>query len=141
MWLTRPKSLKLHYLLNQTTEVALPPKDLAPHSWQAVMEFRRDAVLAEADFKTAFSCEAVSFPLGEQPVLLIDLMLDSSTELPMLTFQLATGQNLNLSLDQNMSLAIARLLSDVLGKSAWGIGSASVVALKELAAPAAAMLH
>jgi len=140
--MTRAKSLKMLSLLNQAVKVNLHQQqknDLAQPAMQAMMEFRRDAVLAEADFKTAFVAEAVSFPLGEQPALMSDLALDASTATPMLIFQLTIGRNVNLSVDHDLGLAISNLLSEVLSKTDWGIDAAQGSAIA--GASGAVMVH
>jgi hypothetical protein len=121
MWMTRAKSLKMLSLLNQAVKLNLHPQDLGQPAMQAVMEFRRDAVLAEADYKTAFAAEAVFFPLGEQPALMSDLTLDATAQVPTLTFQLAIGRNVSLTIDHDLGLAVGNLLLDVLSKADWGI--------------------
>ena len=143
MWLTRAKSLKMLYLLNQAMKMNLSQQkiDFGQPAIQAVMDFRRDAVLAEADFKTAFATGAVSLPLGEQPVLMSDVGLDSSQEVPTLTFQLAIGQNVSLSIDYELGLMIGNLLSEVLCKTDWGVEVVGDSAIKTLGSTGAVMLH
>jgi hypothetical protein len=124
MWLTRAMSMRLSGLLRQSIRINLHhlQPDLAQPAIQAVEDFRREAVLAKTDYKTAFASEGASFPLGQQPILVADIMLDSSTATPALTFQLATGQQIGLSIDHDLGMAVDKLLSDVLGKSTnWGI--------------------
>jgi hypothetical protein len=122
MWLTRAMSIKLLDFLSHAVKVNIhhQQRDLGQPAMQAVMDFRRDAVLANADYKTALS-EADSFPLGVQPILISDLILDSSVTVPVLTFQLTVGRNVNLSIDHDLGLAVSKLLSNVLSGTDWGI--------------------
>lgn len=141
MWLTRAKSLQMLGLLNQAAKINFHSQkmDFAQPAMQAMMDFRRDAVLAVADYQTTFSSEVVSFPLGEQPVLLAELALDASAETPMLTFQLLTGTSVSLIIDQELGMAVGKLLSDVLCKTDWGIEAAEGLPIK--GARAAVMVH
>jgi len=124
MWLTRAMSIKLLGLLNQAVTINLghERRDLAQPAIEAVAEFRREAVLAEADYKTDFVSAGAVYPLGEQPILVTDVTLDSARPAPELGFQLAVKQVVNLSLDYQLGLSISKLLSDVLSGVNWGIG-------------------
>lgn len=123
MWLTRAMSLKLLGLLKQAVKINLDheQRDLGQPAIQAVADFRREAVLAEADYKTAFSSGEASFPLGTQPILVSDAVLDSPGAVPVLVFQLAVGRGVSVSIDHDLGLAISKLLSDVLGGLDWGV--------------------
>jgi hypothetical protein len=127
MWLTRAMSLRLSNLLGEAVKIGLRHKQpgLAQSTIEAMEDFRREAVLARTDYKTTFTSEGASFPLGQQPILVADIILDNSAEIPAISFQLATGQRIALSVDHDLGLAVSKLLSDVLNKSTdWGIGSA-----------------
>ncbi|MDO8812265.1 MAG: hypothetical protein Q7J38_09600 [Gallionella sp.] len=144
MWLTRAKGFGLLDLLSQSVKLNLqqqPQHDLAQPVMQAVMEFQRDVVLAEADFKTAFSDKAASFPLGEQPILVSDVALDSSAADPLLNFRLVSGQVVGLSLNQEIGIAIGKLLSDALGRTDWGADAVPKMAVYNLDPCSAAVLH
>lgn len=124
MWLTRAMSIKLLGLLDQAVNINLghERRDLGQPAIQAVTEFRREAVLAEADYKTDFVSTGAVYPLGEQPILVTDIVLDSAQPSPALGFQLAIQQVVNLSLDYELGLSISKLLTDVLNGVSWGIG-------------------
>ncbi len=141
--MTRANSLKMLNLLNQAMKVnwLAQKNDFGQPVMQAVMDFKRDAVLAEADFSTAFAAEAVSLPLGDQPVLMADLVLDLSQELPTLTFQLTIGKNVSLSIDYELGLMIGNLLSEVLCKTDWGIEAVGVYQIMPGGTTGAAMIH
>ncbi|MDZ4202562.1 MAG: hypothetical protein U1C96_10515 [Gallionella sp.] len=141
MWLTRAKSLALRDLLNESVKLDFQQQaqDLAQPAMQAVMEFKRDAVLAGADYKTVFSNQAASFPLGEHPVLVADVALDSVPGAALLNLKLVSGQTLGLSLNHELGLAIGKLLSDVLNGVDWGAGSVHSVVMAD--ANSAVMMH
>ncbi len=142
MWLTRSKAIKLLELLEQAVKVNLQhqQRDLGRPALQAVMDFRRDAVLAEADYKTVLS-EAESFPLGPQPILISDLNLETSGAAPVLGFQLAIGQSVNLSIDHDLGLAVSKLLTDVIGTTDWGLATGKISASEGVAAAGAMVMH
>jgi hypothetical protein len=70
----------------------------------------------------AFSSEAEIFPLGSQPVLVTDIIMDSSKPVSVVTFQLSIGQGVCLSLNHDLGVAIGKLLSDVIDGLDWGLG-------------------
>jgi len=126
MWLTRAMSIKLLGQLYQVAEVNLMRErpGLGVVAMRTVGEFRREVVLAKADYVQPFSSGAEIFPLGSQPILVTDVVMDSSRAVSVVTFQLAGGQGVNLSLDHDLGIAISKLLSDVLDGVDWGLGMA-----------------
>lgn len=125
MWLTRAVSIKLLENLRQLVKVSLlreTPGAMAA-DMEAIMEFRREAVMAKADYAQSFSAEAEMFPLGAQPQLVSDVVMDTSTPVPVVTFQLASGQAVSLSLNHDLGFAISKLLAKVAGGLDWGMGS------------------
>lgn len=124
MWLTRAISSKLLGQLHQIEKINLLRKQpgVVAVAMQTVEEFQREAVLSRADFVQSFSSGAEVFPLGEQPILVTDVVLDASKPVSVVTFQLAIGQGVNLSIDQDLGVAINKLLSDVVDGLDWGLG-------------------
>jgi hypothetical protein len=122
MWLTRALSLKLLGQLHQAARASLKREqpDMAQPAMQTVEEFRRDAALARADYEKSFSSEAQTFPLGAQALLVADILMDASKPAPVVTFRLANGQEINISLDYDLGVAIGRLLSNVVDGLDWG---------------------
>ena len=126
MWLTRAMSFRLLGQLHRIEKANLLREQpgLEMLALQTIGEFRREAVLVKADYVQAFSCEAESFPLGSQPILVTDIVMDSSRLVSVVTFRLAVGQGVNLSLNHDLGVAISKLLSDVLDGLDWGPGIA-----------------
>ncbi len=79
-------------------------------------------MLAKADYVRSFSAEAEIFPLGSQPILVTDIVMDSSQSVSVVTFQLTIGQGVSLSLNHDLGVAIGKLLSDVVDGLDWGSG-------------------
>ncbi len=124
MWLTRAMSIKLLGQLHLIAKVNLQREQpgLGMAAMQTVVEFRREAVLAKADYVQTFSPNAEIFPLGAQPVLVTDIVVDSSRPVSVVTFQLAIGRGVNLSLNHDLGVAISKLLIDVMDGLDWGGG-------------------
>lgn len=121
MWLTRIMSIRLLGLLREVAKAGLGVErpGVGQATLQTIEEFRREAALARADYEKSFSSEAETFPLGTQAVLVADIILDSSGTAPMVTFRLATGQEVNMSIDHDLGIAISKLLSNVMDGLDW----------------------
>jgi len=124
MWLTRAMSIKLLGQLHRLVKVDLLRErpGLGAIAMQTVGKFRREAVLEKADYVQPFSGGAEIFPLGLQPILVTDVVMDSSKPVSVVTFQLAIGQGVNLSLNHDLGVAIGKLMSDVVDGLNWGLG-------------------
>jgi hypothetical protein len=131
MWLTRAMCIRFLAQLHQVAKVNLLREQpgLGFSAIETVGEFRRAAVLAKADFVQSFASGAEIFPLGLQPVLVTNIIMNFTGPVSVVTFQLAVGQEINLSLNHDLGVAIGKLLSDVLDGVDWGFGMA-----KELSA-------
>jgi hypothetical protein len=122
MWLTRAMSLKLLGFLNQAVKqsIAREQPAMPASALDTLGEFRREAAIAKADYESAFSPEAQAFPLGPNAVLVAGIVVDSGKPAPVLIFKLATGQEVNISLDHDLGAAISKLLTTVLESLDWG---------------------
>lgn len=129
MWLTRAMSIKLLGQLHQVVKVNLLREQpgLGAVAMESVVEFRREAALSRTDYVQPFSSGAEIFPLGAQPILVTDIVMDSSKPVSVVTFQLAIGQEVNLLLNHDMGVAISKLLSDVVDGLDWGLGMAKAL--------------
>ena len=135
MWLTRAMSLKLLDRLYQVAKTSLlrETPGLMAVDMDALMEFRREAVLSKADYAQSFSAEAESFPLGAQPLLVADVVVDTSKPVSVVTFQLSSGQAVSLSVNHDLGFAIGRLLSGVMNGLDWGAGMMKELPLASVA--------
>lgn len=124
MWLTRAMSIKLLGQLHELVKVNMLRErpGLGAIAIETVAEFWREAALAQADYVQPFSSKAEIFPLGAQPILVTDIVMDSSKPIFVVTFQLSVGQGVNLSLNHDLGVAISKLLSDVVDGLDWGLG-------------------
>lgn len=142
MWLTRAMSVRLLGQLHQVVKVDLLRErpGLVAADMDAVVRFRRDAVLAKADYMQSFSGEAEIFPLGQQPVLVTDIVMDSSRPVSVIAFQTALGQGVSLSLNHDIGLALSKLLSDLVDGLDWGIGMTKELPMAEIGNPGEKMM-
>jgi hypothetical protein len=124
MWLTRAMGIKMLGQLHRVVKINLwrEQPGLAAIAMKTVEEFRREAVLSKADYVQSFSSDAEIFPLGSLPVLVTDIIMDSSEPISVVTFQLVVGQDVCLSLNHDLGISISKLLSDVMDGLDWGLG-------------------
>ena len=134
MWLTRAMSIKLLGQLHQLLKANLMREQpgLGAIAMRAIGEFRREAILSQADYVQSFSSDVEIFPLGPQPVLVTDINLDFSKPIFVVTFQLATAQLVCMPIDHNFGAAISKLLSDVLDGLDWGTGMAKELPMADV---------
>jgi len=134
MWLTRAMSIRLLGQLNEVVKVSLLREQAGAVvvAIEAIGEFRREAVLAKADYVQPFSTGVEVFPLGPQPILVTDIVMDSSQPVSVVIFQMAIGQALNLSIDHDLGVAIRNLLSKVVDGLDWGLGMAKELPMEKV---------
>lgn len=142
MWLTRAMSVRLRDQLHQVVKVDLlrEKPGLVAVDMDAMVKFRREVVLAKADYVQSFSAEAEVFPLGVQPILVTDIAMDFSKPVSVVTFRLAAGQEASLSLNHDMGLAISKLLFDVMDGLDWGIEMTKELPMKSVGNPGEKMM-
>lgn len=124
MWLTRAMTIKLSTLLQQVANSAMlrEKPGLALTAMQAMYEFRCEAALARADYRKPFSAEPNILPFGPHAVLVTDISADTSMPVPVISFQLASEQEIKLSLEGELEAGIVKLLTDVTDGLDWESG-------------------
>jgi len=134
MWLTRAMSLKLLAHLHHFEKVSLLREQpgYGGYAMETMVAFMREAVVAKADYVQPYSTEAETLPLGAVPVLVTNIMMDSSKPVTVLTFKLSVGQEVNLSLNQELGIAICKLLTNVMEGLDWGTGIAKELPMTEV---------
>ena len=125
MWLTRAMTLKLSTLLQQAANTTMlrEKPGLAHSAMQAMYEFRRDAALARTEHLKPFISGAGILPFGQQAVLVTDITVDTSVPVSTLSFRLASGQEIKLSLDGDLEAGIVKRLTDATDGVDWGLGT------------------
>jgi len=119
-WMTR---LVVKALINGSQHLvqkALEKKH-EPKTAQAIQEFQQQNLKQQADFKVPYQ-EAVSLPLGDQPVLVIGLQMKQEGDLMSVDFQLVTKQNLNMKLTLPMLQTMVLLLDKLQAIANWSVG-------------------
>jgi hypothetical protein len=121
-WLTRRMVQALlqgsHQLSVQTLE-----KTHAPHVAQAVQAFQQQAVAQQVKFRDGYEAAAEK-PLGEQPLLVVGLVMNQADDQTHIEFQLVSGQRVNLNLPQKVLQLMVTLLNKLQDNAAWGVGLA-----------------
>ena len=129
-WLTRRMALRLMPALDQSlgrlesSEARMVAPD--PGSQQILTELKRDAFMQEADFKTPFSQQAHTLPLGEEPLLVTDVHLQLQGNGLLLSLQDkgaqtpgAPAQICQLHLQAGLVHGLIHLIRQVMEKAEW----------------------
>lgn len=134
VWLTR-RMLRLmwpplHQLVTQAGVARLAP-NATPAHWmpeaQAMLtQAARERPLATARFDEVFDTQALSQPLGPEPLLPEAVDLGPTTDGPGLQLQVreAGGRRLSLKLNDDLATALLRLLEQALAEADWGLPAA-----------------
>jgi len=99
-------------------------KTHSPQVAQAVQAFEQQAVSEQVKFRDSYQ-SAADKPLGEQPVLVVGLVMNQVEQHTDIEFQLVTGQRVNLSLPQTVLQLMVTLLNKLQDNAAWGVGLAA----------------
>lgn len=96
-----------------------------PTAQQMLTELKRETFLEKADFKTPFTSETLSLPLGTDPILVTDVQLNVHTSGSLnVVFQDnsgegATGRSCQLGLQSALLHGLLHLLQQALQKANW----------------------
>jgi hypothetical protein len=129
-WLTRRMALRLMPALDQSLGrlESSEPRMMAsdPASQQILTELKRDAFMQEADFKTPFTEEARTLPLGEEPMLVTDVQLQLQGNGLLISLQdkgrdakAMPGQLCQLHLQASLVHGLVHLIRQVMEKAEW----------------------
>ena len=86
----------------------------------AVQAFKREAAAAQADFSTPLK-QGEKFPLGEAPILVEALRLESEGAKARLQLHLLDKRVVTLHLDETALAGIQRLLQQAIGGADWAL--------------------
>ena len=121
LWLTRRvtftflEASRQHAVRNLTTKLSEPAA-------KTVDAFQQEALQSKSDFNTPFQA-ATALPMGEEPLLAVDVKITAETDTtpPMntVTFALAIGKNLNLTLHHSAINALRMLLDKLQDQAQW----------------------
>lgn len=123
LWLTRRCVRLLWGLLidmaQSTPEIALQNN---PEARTALLGFQHEQALLGADFSRPYDEIPRERPLGSEPLLVARIarsMLDSGDHV--LSLAPATGQQIDVTLDDRLLHALCRLLQKVVSNTDWGL--------------------
>lgn len=123
LWLTRRYSGLLWGVLKrmEEEEIAKDPS-VTESSREAMKEFKKEAALSEADFKTPYSSEEANTPLGTAPILLSKIQTKTTDKKAQVLVLLpAEGQGINLTVNITIIHLLQKLLKDAVKKAEWGL--------------------
>lgn len=126
LWLTRRLALRLwphlRARISQQAAPVSPTAVVTPQAREMLEQAARSAPLPNADFKVPFQAEGVQRPLGEEPMLVSEVNLGQGPKGGIvLQWRDAQGRHLTLQLEQELSLAVMRLMEAALQRADWGI--------------------
>ena len=124
LWLTRRFVKLLWPLLVQLAEDASPriKTQANPEARKALLSLEHEQAVARADFSKPYEAEAVTMPLGAEPLLLARIQTGRDPSgLPVLALHPPQGQGLTLSFDSVLLHSVCRLLQAAVKKTDWDI--------------------
>jgi hypothetical protein len=129
LWLTRRMTGRLMPHLQACVvqlETRNPQMTVSdPTAQQMLTELKRDTFLEKADFKTPFTSETPSLPLGADPILVTDVQMNvhNSGTLNVVFQDMsgegATGRSCQLGLQSALLHGLVHLLQQTLQKANW----------------------
>ncbi|WP_310626438.1 hypothetical protein [Limnohabitans sp.] len=131
-WLTR-RIVQGLIAGTQHTTVKTLEKTHAPEVAQAVQAFQQQAVAQQADFQQDYQA-ATQHPLGEEPLLVVGLVINQQDEQISVEFQLSTGQSVHIQMEQHVVQVMVTLLNKLQGTAQWGVGLLEAAELPVLSA-------
>ena len=133
-WLTR-RILQGLIAGAQHTAVKTLEKTHAPEVAQAVQAFQQQAVAQQANFQQNYQ-GAAQHPLGEEPLLVIGLVIHQQDEQTSVEFQLSIGQSVHIQMAQHVVQVMVTLLNKLQETAQWGVGLPDVTPMPVLGASA-----
>ncbi|MDD5029447.1 MAG: hypothetical protein PHH58_08115 [Rhodoferax sp.] len=132
VWFTRRMLLQfLPQLTQQVSQAEVSKAQLGSaddSTKQMLMAFKKQASLAQGDFKTPFQAQAKSFPLGPEPLLATTLqmvpMADGNLQIGFHEKLGATPRNFQINLDTALLHNMIHLLEAALQTSGWSLAPA-----------------
>jgi len=132
LWLTRRFTGQfweaLIRILEQKPEIRRQPD---PDVKKAMIALTQEKALRKEQFEKTFAEDARSFPLGDAPVLLTGFSYAPertggeaaavADDGPRMTFQTVRGAEIGLAVNDEVLFSLARLLSQVVAQTGWGL--------------------
>jgi len=102
-------------------DISTDPR-ITPINRDAVMKFKQEAALAQADFSTPYSTKTPLTPLGTKPLLVSKMQARKGPEgKQTLSLQTQNGQAINLAMNTTLIHSIRKLLADAVKKAEWDL--------------------
>ena len=119
-WLTR-RIVQGLIAGTQRTAVKALEKKHPPQVAQVMQAFQQQAVAQQANFQQNYQA-APQKPLGDEPVLVVGLVINQHDEQTAVDFQLITGQNIRIQMAQHVVQVMVTLLNKLQDSAQWGVG-------------------
>ena len=119
----------------QHTAVKTLEKTHAPVVAQAVQAFQQQAVAQQANFQQNYEA-AKQQPLGDEPLLVIGLVIQQQDDQTSVEFQLSSGQSVHIQMQQHVVQVMVTLLNKLQETAQWGVGLQEAAELPALHADA-----
>ncbi len=119
-WLTR-RIVQALIAGTQHTAVKTLEKNHSPQVAQAMQAFQQQAVAQQANFQDHYQ-DAAEKPLGEEPLLVVGLVINQNNEQIAVEFQLSNGQSLQIQMGQHVVQVMVTLLNKLQETAQWGVG-------------------
>jgi hypothetical protein len=92
-----------------------------PQVAQVMQAFQQQAVVQQANFQENYQA-APQKPLGEEPVLVVGLVINQHEAQTVVEFQLSMGQNIRIQMAQHVVQVMVTLLNKLQESAQWGVG-------------------
>lgn len=121
-WLTRRYALLLLKVLRQhfaqDPDISLQETS---EGKQAVMNFKQEQALSNANFKKQFDEQATEYPLGQDTRLAFRITCNKVREHMQLGIHPKEGQGINLMISREINTSMTQLLQSAMKKAEWQI--------------------
>ncbi len=135
LWLTRRMLQRLWQPLQDMATQAgiarvaphLQPAQVLPEAREMLAQAARERPLPSANFKLPFDAQAVTRPLGAEPLLVaaVDLTPGAPGQGLAMRLRDPQGRSLNLRLSDDLATALVRLIEQALAEADWGFARAA----------------
>lgn len=133
LWLTRRFAKGLLVALNQLgSEQMDVPKDQPEEIKAALKSFHRDKALMQMDFASSYQQTDAEHPLGDNPLLVSRLQFNKSKDgRATIKMGVVGGNEINLPLNAELLLALAKIVQEGANTAGWGIDESSLEGAEE----------
>lgn len=120
-WWTRRLALRMSHLFRtHTFPTQNSASHLAPAQQQVLGELEKQDAVQQADFDTPFSDKALSYPLGEEGILVERIDINAEGRLVKMNMMSGEGEGVTLTLPPGQRYSFEHMLQQVMAAAEWG---------------------